>query len=74
MDTAKSKHALEKVAKRNGVSLETVKQEIDLAIDQALETSDPKIKEFWDSIPKAGEKVTPEELVAYLSGQIANRK
>ena len=52
MSTAKAKGALEKVAYRWGVSLETVEQEIEKAIREAR--SNPKTRELWDNIPCRG--------------------
>lgn len=59
--------SLEAVAKMNGVSVETVKQEIELAIAVASENSDPKVQAFWNSVPRKGKVPTPEEVIAYIA-------
>ena len=62
-----AKKSLETVAKKNGVSVETVKQEINYAIAVARENSDPKVQAFWNSIPRKGKAPTPEEVIAYIA-------
>lgn len=59
--------SLEAVAKMNGVSVEAVKQEIELAIAVARENSDPKVQAFWSSVPHKGKAPTPEEVIAYIA-------
>jgi len=67
------KKAFQKIAKEQGVSVETVRHEIDFAITAAQENPDPQIKAFWQSIPRKGEKVTPEDVIAHIVG-IAKQK
>lgn len=59
--------SLEAVAKRNGVSIETVKREIDYAIATARKNSDPKVQAFWNSVPHKGMVPTSVEVIAYIA-------
>jgi len=45
-----AKWALQQVAQQEGVSIETVRREIEIAISEALKSPDPKAKAFWLSI------------------------
>lgn len=62
-----AEESLEAVAKKNGVSIEAVKREINSAIAIARENSDPKVQAFWDSVPHKGKAPTPEEVIAYIA-------
>lgn len=67
MTKAEVNRILLKVAQQNNVSLETVRKEIRFAIDEAQNNTDPNVQNRWASIPHKGDKVTVEELLAYLS-------
>lgn len=58
---------LNKVARRNGVSLDTVINEIELAIAAGMSSTDPTAQIFWRSVPCAGERPTAAELVEYIA-------
>ncbi len=58
---------LELTAKKNGVSVEEVKFEIQKLIDDASDNADPVIRAFWMSIPHEGAKPTPEEVIFFLA-------
>lgn len=70
MDTAKAKKALKKLAQREGVSEETVRREIEVAITEAMKSSEPQAQAFWKAIPHKGEQPTPEEVIAYIAGMV----
>jgi hypothetical protein len=60
------KGALESVAKREGISVEEVRREIELAVAAARENGDSNIKAFWDGIPAKGGELTAEEVIGYF--------
>lgn len=62
----KSKSILEIVAEKESVSVEEVRREIQLAIDDAMKNPDPKIQAQWRKIPKKGKKPTPEEVIEFI--------
>ena len=70
MDTEQSKKALEKVAMQEGVSIEEVRREIELAIRAARANPDTEVQAFWNSLPQKGNEFTPEDLIAYIAGII----
>jgi len=73
MNERKIKGALQKIAETEGVSVNEVRREIELAIMAARENPDPKVQAFWRSIPYKGDNPTPEEVIAHIAG-IVNEK
>jgi len=73
MNEKKIARSLKKVAQKYGVSVEEVRRDIGLAASAAKENPDPQIQAFWDSVPRKGDKPTPEEVIAYVAG-IADKK
>lgn len=65
--------ALRKVAKVNHTSIEDVKKEIRIAIDAAMANPDPSIQALWQSMPRSGEKPTPEEFIAFIVSTIISQ-
>ncbi len=63
----KPQNALEIIAAKEGISLEEVRREIQLAIDDAMKNPDPKVQAEWRKIPKKGKKPTPEEVIEFVS-------
>lgn len=63
--------AIEETAMRNGVSYEEVYMEIQLAIDDAIKSTEPSSRAFWSAIPYQLERLTPEELICYICDLIA---
>lgn len=65
---------LDEVAKRNGVSLEEVMQQISACISIGMETAkqenNKKALAIWEAIPGSGDRPTPEELLVFLVGKI----
>jgi hypothetical protein len=65
--------AIIKIAERDGVTTEYVRKQIQLAMINGLCSTDPKIKAFWDSIPREKDIPTPEELIIHVSGMIKGK-
>lgn len=63
----KPRNALEIIAAKEGISVEEVRREIQLAIDDAMKNPDPKVQAEWRKIPKKGKKPTPEEVIEFVS-------
>ena len=74
MESNKSKKVLKKIAAKHGVSIEEVRRDIRFAVSMAENNPDPKKREFLNSIPRKGEKATPEEVIAHLSRIIDGKK
>lgn len=64
----KSKRIFKKVAKQNGTTEKEVKNQIDLAIKIAAESTEksPEGELFWAELTKKGEAVTPDEVIAAI--------
>jgi len=61
-------NVLESIAKKEGISVESVRREIDIAIAAARQNNDPTIQAFWNSIPaKTDESLTAEDVIAYYA-------
>jgi len=67
MNKKKINRSLKKIAKREGVSVEEVRREIELAINLAQKNPDPKIQKFWNSLPGEGVKPTQEEIITHIA-------
>ncbi len=65
--------AIEKIAEKEGVSVNEVIREIDLAIEEAMQNPDPLVQARWTLIPCAGDKPTAIEFIAYMRGKIHSR-
>jgi len=63
--------AIRQMAEREGVSEEMILQELQTAIDAGYASADPKVQQYWQTLPFQG-KPTPRELIAYLAGVIAS--
>ena len=60
--------ALESVAKREGVSVDRVRHEIDIALAAACHNDDPSIQTFWESLPAKGSGAfTAENVIAHFA-------
>lgn len=55
-----------KVAIKNGVSVERVRQDIQEALDEGWNSSDEKVREYWLKIPTKHKKPTLEEVILYI--------
>lgn len=62
-----AKRAIEIIAKREGVPVETVRAEIEKAIQIGMSSPSPAVQKNWRKIPKKGEVPTPEELITYAA-------
>ena len=62
-----ARNAIEKIAADGGVSAESVRQNISLAMINGLASSDEAVQRFWRSVPHEAELPTPEELILHIS-------
>lgn len=72
MNVVKAERALKQLAKKEGVSVETVRHQIEIAIAEARKSTDPKAQAFWKTVPHKGEYPTPEEVIVHLAGMTRN--
>ncbi len=57
---------LKQVAKKNNISVKEVRNEISIAIHEAMQTDDPNVQKCWKRICRNGKEPTPEELIKYI--------
>ncbi|MDD3138496.1 MAG: hypothetical protein PHX08_05945 [Lachnospiraceae bacterium] len=57
---------LQKIAKKEGISEDKVKEEILYAISLAMKSDDPAVQTFWKKIPCEGDSPTVEETINYI--------
>lgn len=62
--------AFKKIAEKEGVTVEEVREEIKKAIDVAMQSDDPAVKLYWKNICNYGKVPTPEEVVIYIAEQV----
>jgi len=72
VNVVKAERALKQLAKKEGVSVETVRHQIEIAIAEARKSTDPKAQAFWKTVPHKGEYPTPEEVIVHLAGMTRN--
>ena len=65
-----AENAIKKLAERDGVSVEYVRNQMKIAMINGLCSKDPVQKAYWKSIPCEGEIPTPEEFIAYTSNVV----
>ncbi len=61
------------IAKKHGVSVEQVKRDMRLAIEQAYKNQElsENTKMLQNEIPRKGETPTPDELITFISKKIS---
>lgn len=69
----KAKEAISKVAAENGMTVKEVREEMQKAIDEGMNSTDPQAMELWKNCPKKGDKPTPEELIDYIAKIVEGR-
>jgi len=70
MKKLKATTAIEKVARQNGVGVDEVRREIELAIGIGMASSEASERAYWDEIPRRGERPTPEEVIDYMAEKV----
>ncbi len=70
----KAELAIELVAMRQGIPVEKVRAQIQLAMLNGMSSDDPMVNAMWKSVPRAGDIPTPEELVAFCIDEVLKDK
>lgn len=65
-----AENAIKRIAEKDGVSVEYVKEQMLFAILSSFSSDGAKNKEFWNQIPNKGAFSTPEEFISFVSEQI----
>ena len=64
---SKVERALQQVASQHGVSVESVKCEIEVALEHARASDDSRVQAQWAAISSKGAIPTTEEVLIYLT-------
>ena len=73
-DLKAAENAIRRIAERDGVPVAYVKNQMKLAMLHGMCSMDPKTRAYWESIPRAGEYPTPEEMITHTAGIIKSKK
>ena len=65
MNPAKIDEILVLIAAQERISVEEVRNEMLQAMKEGQQSTDPAVQARWAAIPKKGDELTPEELIAY---------
>ncbi len=66
MEAKKIEAILEMIAAKNNTTTSEIRKEILLAMEEGQKSPTTAVRERWAAIPRNGETLTIEELVAYL--------
>ena len=61
------------IAMKHHTTVEDVRREMEIALQNGLSNPDPAIRAQWAKIPSKGSIPTLEEFVSYLASQIKKR-
>ena len=70
MKDKRVENILQQIAKRNGVTVAHVRNEMQKAMDAAMASSDPIAQAEWAMIPKKGDKPTVDEFIIYMARKL----
>lgn len=66
----KAKNAISKLALESGISARELLEEMQKAIDEGMNSTEPKVIKLWEKVPRKGEKPTPEEFIDYTAKKV----
>ena len=69
----KAQKSIKIIAEKENISADDVRREMKAAISVGLLNPDPEVQEMWKTIPCKGEVPEPEELIAWLAGQVKEK-
>lgn len=64
------REALQQIAEQNGITVDKVLDEIQLAIEEAMRSQEAEAREFWDSFSEDEHRPEPEEIMLALLNRI----
>lgn len=67
------KKILEHVAKQYNVSVDEVRREMETAIHEGMQSTDPNVQKLWKEIAEDGKEPTPEEFIVHILTILADK-
>ena len=64
---------IRQIAKKHGVTPAEVKREMQLAIKEAMQSTDPVAREHWNILSPNGKDPTIEQFLTYIAKQISRQ-
>lgn len=61
------------IAKENGTTEKAVKQEMELAIREAMKSTEPEAVAFWNSVAPDGKEPEIEKVIEMIALKVNNR-
>ena len=61
------------IAKENGTTEKTVKQEMQYAIREAMKSTEPEAMAFWNAVAPNGKEPAIEKVIAMIALKVNNR-
>lgn len=68
-----TKAIIRQIAKEHGVTPAEVKRDMRLAIQEAMKSTDPVAREYWNVLSPNGKEPTIEQFLTYMVGQISRQ-
>jgi hypothetical protein len=65
---------LQKLAEREGLTENEIRNEIALAVSYALKSNDPGMQNFWNELPFFNENSSVDEIIDYLIIKMAEQE
>lgn len=67
MPSTKFERIVAEIARRENVTVQEVREEMQAAMEEGQKSSDPTAQALWASIPRKGPELTLEEFIAYVA-------
>ncbi|MDE5565170.1 MAG: hypothetical protein K2I93_08430 [Oscillospiraceae bacterium] len=67
------KKILEHIAKQHNVSVDEVRREMEAAIHEGMQSTDPNVQKLWKEIAEDGKEPTPEEFIVHILTILADK-
>ena len=71
MESQQFREILKQIARRHNTTVEEVRHQMQLPMEEAQKCRDPAVRAQWDAIPRKGAELTLEEFVAFVACRIS---
>ena len=74
MGISKEEAIIRLLAEKNGVSEREIREQMQIAINMAMESDDPEAKKYWDAMRQSGRRPTPEEVIRDIARRLKDQE